>query len=178
MKVASETTKTSKKVVDTAQKTADKLADINDEYLKALVELSNETTDVMLENKKLLADADTEYNAIQLENIKIQEKQLVVSQLQADKLEKLLAIKLKEAAADGTVATPAEIKTYTEQIKASDYYVKYVVQTNAQLAIVTTQGEKAILEIQKDYAEQRKNFKKKLLKEFLLLMSIKDSLIF
>jgi hypothetical protein len=167
LKVASETTKTSKKVVDTAQKTADKLADINDEYLKALVELSNDTTDVMLENKKLLADADTEYNAIQLQNIEIEKKKLEVSQLQADKLEKLLAIKLKEAAADGTVATPAEIKTYTEQIKASDYYVKYVVQTNAQLAIVTTQGEKAILEIQKDYAEQRKKLQEETTKRVL-----------
>lgn len=167
LKVASETTKTSKKVVDTAQKTADKLADINAEYLKALVELSNDTTDVMLENKKLLAEADTEYNAIQLENIKIQEKQLEVSKLQATKLAELLAIKVKAAAADGTAATPAEVKTFTEQIKASDYYVKYVAQTNTQLAIVTTQGEKAILEIQKDFAEQRKKLQEETAKRVL-----------
>ena len=156
LKVSSSTKETSKKVVDTAQKTADKLADINDEYLKALAELSNETTDVMLENKKLLADADTEYNAIQLQNIEIEKKKLEVSKLQATKLAELHAIKVKAAAVDGTAATPAEIKTYTQQIIADKDYVKYVAQTNAQLAIVTTQGEKAILEIQKDFAEQRK----------------------
>jgi hypothetical protein len=167
LKVASETTKTSKKVVDTAQKTADKLADINDEYLKALVELSNETTDVMLENKKLLADADTEYNAIQLQNIEIEKAQLEATKLQAAELAKLLKLKMDAAAVDGTAATPAEVKTFTEQIKATDQYKNYVIQTNAQLAIVTTQGEKAILEIQKDYAEQRKKLQEETTKRVL-----------
>ena len=156
LKVASETTKTSKKVVDTAQKTTDKLTDINDEYMKALLELSNDTTDVMLENKKLLADADTEYNATALEQIKIQEKQLETSKLQAAELAKLLKIKMDAAAVDGTKATPAEIKTFTEQIKSDDTYKKYVIQTNDQLAIVTKKGEDAIYSIQKDYAERRK----------------------
>ena len=167
LKVASETTKTSKKVVDTAQKTADKLADINAEYLKALVELSNDTTDVMLENKKLLADADTEYNAIELENIKIQEAKLEAIKLQTEWVAKLLKIKMDEAAVDGTAATPAEVKTFTEQIKATDNYKNYVIQTNATLAIVTTQGEKAILEIQKDYAEQRKKLQEETTKRVL-----------
>jgi hypothetical protein len=156
LKVASETTKTSKKVVDTTQKTADKLSDINDEYMKALLELSNDTTDVMLENKKLLADADTEYNAIALENIKIQEKQLEVAGLQATKLAELLKIKMDAAAVDGTKATPAEVKTFTEQIKSTDNYKDYVIQTNAQLAIVTKKGEDAIYSIQKEASEKRK----------------------
>ena len=106
LKVSSSTKETSKKVVDTAQKTTDKLTDINDEYMKALLELSNDTTDVMLENKKLLADADTEYNATALEQIKIQEKQLETSKLQAAELAKLLKIKMDAAAVDGTKATP------------------------------------------------------------------------
>jgi hypothetical protein len=167
LKVTSSTKETTKKVVDTAQTAADKLADINDEYMKALLELSNDTTDVMLENKKLLADADTEYNAIQLENIKIQEKQLEVSKLQATKLAELLKIKMDAAAVDGTKATPAEVKTFTDQIKATDTYKNYVIQTNAQLAIVTTQGEKVILEIQKDFAEQRKKLQEETTKRVL-----------
>jgi hypothetical protein len=155
LKVASETAKTSKKVVDTAEKTANKLADINDEYMKALLELSNDTTDIMLENKKLLADADGEYNAIQLQNIEIEKAQLQATKLQAAELAKLLKLKMDAAAVDGTAATPAEVKTFTEQITAAEQYKNYVIQTNATLAIVTTQGEKAILQIQKDYAIQR-----------------------
>lgn len=159
LKISSETAKTSKKVVDTAEKTADKLAEINLEYQKALAELVIETNDNLLEQEALLlsVSGESEANLIAQERLDTEVKITTELQNQQNELQKLVDIKVKELeATTGKTATTSQISNIKTAIQQGAEYQNYLKSSNAIVVGITTQGEQAIYDIQKDYAEKRR----------------------
>jgi hypothetical protein len=159
LKISSETAKTSKKVTDTAQKTADKLAEINLEYQKALAALVVETNDNLLEQQALLlsVSGESEANAIATERLDTETKITEELQNQDTELQKLVDIKVKEQeATTGKTATADQVSKIKTTIQQSSEYQTFLKSSNDIVAGITNQGEKAIYDIQKDWAERRK----------------------
>jgi hypothetical protein len=177
LKLANETvattTKTSKKVVDTAKQTADKLAELNLEYQQALAELVVETNDALLEQEAILLslNGDSEANAITQQNLETQtqineqkNKQVELEKLITSQQQKQLEIsELKK----GKTLTEEEKKQITDsEAKLGQYQKAYQTSQNT-IVILTQVGEKAVYEIQKDYAEKRKKLLEESTKQLL-----------
>lgn len=177
LKLANETvattTKTSKKVVDTAKQTADKLAELNLEYQQALAELVVETNDALLEQEAILLslNGDSESNAITQQNLETQtqineqkNKQVELEKLITSQQQKQLEIsELKK----GKDLTEEEKKQITDsEAKLGQYQKAYQTSQNT-IVILTQVGEKAVYEIQKDYAEKRKKLLEESTKQLL-----------
>jgi hypothetical protein len=177
LKLANETvattTKTSKKVVDTAKQTADKLAELNLEYQQALAELVVETNDALLEQEAILLslNGDSEANAITQQNLETQtqineqkNKQVELEKLITSQQQKQLEIsELKK----GKDLTEEEKKQITDsEAKLGQYQKAYQTSQNT-IVILTQVGEKAVYEIQKDYAEKRKKLLEESTKQLL-----------
>jgi hypothetical protein len=159
LKISSETAKTSKKVVDTAEKTADKLAEINLEYQRALANLVVETNDNLLEQQALLlsVSGESEVNAIATERLETETQITQELKNQQTELQKLVDIKVKELeATTGKTATSDQVSNIKTTIQQSAEYQTFLKSSNAIVIGITTQGEQAVYEIQKEYAEKRK----------------------
>jgi allophanate hydrolase subunit 1 len=142
--------------IDSAGEKAKKLADIDKEYYDALGDLSDKSSDQIIKNKKLEANATTEFDLVRQENLAIEEAQLIATKEQADELEKLVNIKIKQVEIDGkTIATPQQKATFTSQVKSTKEYQDFVIQSNKQLAQITENGQQKITDIEREYSKQR-----------------------
>ena len=173
LKVSGEAAKTSKKVVDTAQATADKLADINLEYQRALAELVVETNDNLLEQEAILLslNGDSEANAIAQQNLETQtqineqkNKQVELEKLITSQQQKQLEIAELKKGKDLTEEEKKQIGD--SEAKLGEYQKAYEVSQNT-IVLLTQVGEKAVYSIQKDYAAKRKKLLEESTKQLL-----------
>ena len=136
-----------------------KMAELNAEYQTLLSELAIETNDNLLEQQAIMLDlaGDTEANAIATQRLDTEVKITEENRKQEAFLRKLVEaqVKIEEEKLKGTGKT-VDVAAVTVAQTNSEAYQKYVTTQYAITAGIAAQGEKAILAIQKDYAEQRR----------------------
>jgi hypothetical protein len=134
-----------------------KMADLNAEYQTLLSELAIETNDNLLEQQAIqLSLNDSESNAIATQRLDTEVKITEENRKQEAFLRKLVEaqVKIEEEKLKGTGKTVDVSKVTAGQINTVEYQ-KYLTTQYAITTGIAAQGEKAILQIQKDYAIQR-----------------------
>lgn len=147
-----------------------KMAELNAEYQQALADLAVETNDNLLQQQALLlsVSGESEANAIATERLDTEVKITEELQNQQNELDKLTAIKVKALEAEtGKTATADQVSNIKTAIQQSSEYQTFLKSSNAIVVGITAEGEKAVYEIQKEWAEKRKKLLEESTKKIL-----------
>ena len=157
--IADNRTKTNKEKQKAEEDHLKKMAELNAEYQKALAELTLNTNDAMLEQEALLLSiaGESEVSAIAEQRLATETAILQQQRLQVVELDKLVTKQVEiQEATKGRKLTEEEISAIRTIQANTTEYQKSLVTSNKMIVSYTEIGEKAVYEIQKDYAERRK----------------------
>ncbi len=143
-----------------------KMAELNAEYQKVLAELVVETNDNLLEQQSILlsVSGESEVNDIAAQRLDTEVKVTEENRKQVKYLQDLVDAQVKIKTEAGEVV---DLKKIKEAQAATEAYQTYLTGSKAIVVAITAQGEQAVYEIQKDYAERRKKLLEETTKKVL-----------